>query len=155
MTTAHQRVSRIQRVRSGFARKEVKAAILIGVVAILTGLVLELRAAQNPTGHWGGDRIGLEVTDKGLRADLDCAHGAVDEPLKLDSDGRFDAKGSYIQESPGPEREGQLLSSKPARYVGRVQGSTMTLTITLTETGQTIGPFSLTKDRAPRIVKCL
>jgi hypothetical protein len=153
MTIAHKELSSIQRARHGFT-KEAQAAILAGVIAFLAGAVLETGAVQNPIGNWGGDRIGLEVTEKGMRADLDCAHGTVDEPLSFDTSGRFDQKGLYVQESPGPEREGQLPQPKPARYAGRVQGSMMTLTITLLENGETIGPFSLTKDRLPRIMKC-
>lgn len=74
------------------------------------------------TGTWGGDHIGLEVTDKGAQVDFDCAHGSIDEPLTLDSDGRFGAKGSYAPEGPGPQREDQSGQGRPARYAGRVQG---------------------------------
>jgi hypothetical protein len=108
-----------------------------------------------PLGAWGGDHIGLEVTDKGAQADFDCAHGSVDEPLALDNAGRFNARGSYTRETPGPQREDQTRQDSPARYVGRVQGSTMTMTISLTESGETVGLFTLTRGKTPKITKCL
>ena len=110
--------------------------------------------APMPPGAWGGDHIRLEVTGKGAQMEFDCAHGAIDEPLGLDNSGRFEAKGVYVEESPGPQREDSPARSKPARYEGRVQDSTMTLVITLMENVQTIGTFSLTKGRSPRITKC-
>ena len=108
-----------------------------------------------PIGTWGGDHIGLEVTDKGAQADFDCAHGSIDEPMTLASDGRFDARGSYTRETPGPLREGQGGQAVPARYSGLVQGSTMTITISLTESGETVGAFTLTRGKTPKITKCL
>ena len=130
------------------------AFLLAGTMLLTVGGVGQKGDGQIPAGAWGGDHIHLEVTDKGAQVEFACAHGAVDEPLILDSVGRFAAKGSYTEESPGPQREDSPTRSKPARYAGRIQGSTMTLTITLTENAQTIGPFSLTKDRTPRITKC-
>jgi hypothetical protein len=108
-----------------------------------------------PIGAWGGDHIGLEVTDKGAQADFDCAHGRIDEPMTLDGGGRFDARGSFTAEGPGPQREGQNPPDQSARYSGRVQGSTMTITISLTESGETLGPFALTRGKTPKITKCL
>ena len=107
------------------------------------------------TGTWGGDHIAMEATDKGAQVEFDCAHGSIDEPLTLDDDGRFDAKGLYAAESPGPQREDQNRQGRPARYTGRVQGRTMTLTISLAESGETVGPFTLTRDRTSKITKCL
>jgi hypothetical protein len=131
----------------------VSAVILTGAVAVnIMGIVQ--KATEVPTGTWGGDHIRLEVTSTGGLVDFDCAHGSVDEPLILDSNGRFDARGSYTRESPGPQREDQPVRPKLARYTGGVQVSTMTLTITLPEEGQIIGPFSLVKDKLPRISKC-
>ena len=106
-------------------------------------------------GPWGGDHIALEVTAKGAQVDFDCAHGSIDEPLTLDGDGRFDAKGLYVAEGPGPQREDQNRQGRPARYTGRVQSSTMTVTISLIESGETVGPFTLTRGRTPKITKCL
>jgi len=131
----------------------VSAVILSAAVAVnIMGIVQ--KGTEVPTGTWGGDHIRLEVTSKGALVQFDCAHGSVDERLILDSNGRFDARGSYTEESPGPQREDQPARPKLARYAGGVQVSTITLTITLSQEGQIIGPFSLVKDKMPRISKC-
>ena len=131
----------------------VSTVILAGAVAVNVMVIVQ-KGTEVPAGTWGGEHIRLEVRPKGALVDFDCAHGSVDEPLILDSNGRFDAKGSYAQESPGPQREDQPARPKLARYAGSVQASTMTLTITLPEEGQIIGPISLVKDKVPRISKC-
>lgn len=111
-------------------------------------------ATRVPPGTWGGEHIVLEVASAEARAEFDCAHGTVDEALELDVEGRFDAKGTYVKERPGPQREDEPATGEPARYSGRVRGSTMTLTITLTNTGKTVGPFTLTHGKTPRLTKC-
>ena len=132
-----------------------RAASLVAALVAVTALCSPTYegAPSVATGTWGGDHIRLEVTDRGAQADFDCAHGSIDEPVTLDGDGRFDAKGSYAPEGPGPQREdGQ---GRPVRYAGRVQGSTMTVTISIVESGETVGPFTLTRGKTPKITKCL
>jgi hypothetical protein len=106
-------------------------------------------------GRWGGQHVALDVADAGGRIEYDCAHGTLDEPLELDRRGRFDVAGTHVRERGGPQREGEVLPSHPARYSGRVEGRTMTLTVTLTDTGDTLGPFTLTFGATPRLTKCL
>ncbi|HEX9670781.1 MAG TPA: hypothetical protein VGC93_15015 [Thermoanaerobaculia bacterium] len=132
--------------------------------AILSGLALlaacgsaaaagrEQRTA--PTGTWGGDHVLLEVTAGGAALELDCAHGTVEGPIRLDGEGRFDVGGTFVQERGGPVREGQE-NARPARYAGRVEGQTMTLTIAVGDGGDTLGPFELVRGRGPRLTKCL
>jgi hypothetical protein len=103
-------------------------------------------------GSWGGNHVALEVTSSGGTVEFDCAHGTITEPIALDDDGRFDAAGTYVREHGGPVREGEE-DARPARYGGRVQGQTMTLTITVA--GESVGPFELERGRTPRITKCL
>ncbi len=103
-------------------------------------------------GSWGGDHVALEVTAQGGSIEFDCAHGAIAEPIVLDDDGHFESTGTYVREHGGPVREGEE-DARPARYAGRVQGQTMTLTITVG--GEALGPFELERGRTPRITKCL
>ena len=107
-----------------------------------------------PTGTWGGQGIALAVTDTGAHAELDCASGDIAAPLTVDGGGRFAADGVFIQERPGPVREGEEADRKPARYAGRVDGETMTLEVTLTESKQTVGTFTLRRGATPRVTKC-
>jgi len=43
----------------------------------------------------------------------------------------------------------------PARYDGRVSRETLQLTVTVTDTQQLVGSFTLTRGAAPRLVRCL
>jgi hypothetical protein len=146
------------------------AVLIIGGIAFITparGDVVAISSSDGatktvftnsrrvPAGSWGGEHILLTVTDKGATFEIDCAHGTIDEPLALDANSRFSARGVYIRERGGPEREGQRPDSHPARYTGWSDGKTMTLTITLTDADQTIGEFNLALGRDPQMTKCL
>ena len=106
-------------------------------------------------GMWGGMHIGLEVSDSGARVVYDCAHGTIDQPMILNSTSQFDVTGSYVRERGGPLREGESAGSEPVRYTGRIQDETMTVTVTLVDTKETIGTFTLKHGANPRIRKCL
>jgi hypothetical protein len=106
-----------------------------------------------PAGQWGGQHVGMEVTDSGAELEFDCAHGRIVEPLALDASGRFDAKGTYTPEQPGPRREDES-SARNVRYSGRVEGSSMTLTIGAGEGSADLGSFRLERGRTPAIRKC-
>jgi hypothetical protein len=80
-------------------------------------------------GAWGATGIALEVTDSGGTIEYDCANGSITEPLVLDADGRFDAKGFHVPRHPGPTRDDDESKGMPVRYTGQVQGDTMTLTV--------------------------
>jgi hypothetical protein len=132
---------------------------------VATGLMVAAIACSNPTGPgdrlptgtWGGDHVALEVTVEGGRIEYDCAHGNLGEPLVVDRSGRFDVTGTHTPEHGGPVREDEALVSHPARYVGRVDGGLMTLTVTVTvtNTAETLGTFALTRGVAGRLLKCL
>jgi hypothetical protein len=108
-----------------------------------------------PSGMWGGDHMALDVSESGARIEYDCAHGTINQPLVLDSSGSFDVKGSHVRERGGPVREGGEVDGQPARYTGSIQDQTMKITVTLTETKETVGTFNLTHGKTPRIRKCL
>jgi hypothetical protein len=107
-----------------------------------------------PTGMWGGDHIALEVSDSGARIEYDCAHGTINLPLTLDSSRSFDLRGSHVREHGGPVREGEETDGQPARYTGSIQDQKMTITVTLIDTKETVGTFTLTHGKTPRIRKC-
>ena len=107
------------------------------------------------TGSWGGLHVGLEITAEGARLEYDCAHGTIDGPIVPDRAGRFAAVGTHTAEHAGPIREGEPDAGRPARYRGKVAGKTLTLTVTLTDSGEEVGTFTLTRDATPRITRCL
>jgi len=108
-----------------------------------------------PTGIWGGRGIRMQISDSGASLEYDCAHGSIDELIATDSTNRFDVKGVLVRERGGPVREGEDSEGEPARYTGHIDGKTMTLTVTLTRTNETVGTFTLSRGKAPRLVKCL
>jgi hypothetical protein len=106
-------------------------------------------------GTWGGPHISVEVTDKGASLNYDCAHGTIDQRLKTDRRGHFKATGTHYREHGGPIRRDESQSGEPAAYTGTINGQTMTLTVTLTNTHETIGTFTLTHGKRGRVMKCL
>ncbi|MBV8859546.1 MAG: hypothetical protein JOZ02_21620 [Acidobacteria bacterium] len=109
---------------------------------------------EAPTGTWGGEHIGLEVTEDGGRVEYDCAHGTIDRRIITDAEGGFELRGTHVRERGGPVRKGVPEDSHPAVYKGRIKGDTMTLTVEESDTGQSVGTFTLKLGREPHVVKC-
>jgi hypothetical protein len=112
---------------------------------------------QNTTdlkGTWGGDHISMDVADSGAEINYDCAHGSITEKIVPDGRGAFVAKGLHVTERPGPVRQGDDLTGKPATYRGSVDGDTMKLTVTLSGSEETVGSFTLTHGKTGRVRKC-
>jgi hypothetical protein len=97
----------------------------------------------------------LLVTERGGSLEYDCAHGKIDQALVADGAGRFDLRGTHTREHEGPIREDEEADTHPARYSGTTDGRTMTLTVTLLDSGEEVGTFKLTRGQAGRILKCL
>jgi len=106
------------------------------------------------TGTWGGEHISLEVTAQGGQVEYDCAHGTVDQRIVPDARGRFDVRGTHVREHGGPVRGDETAYSHPARFVGEIQGDTMTLTVTESDTKEAVGTFTLVFGQRPRVMKC-
>src|SRR6201995_2791035 len=105
-------------------------------------------------GTWGGEHIGLEVTEQGGQVEYDCAHGSIDQKVVADAHGRFDLRGTHVREHGGPVRKDETADSHPARFAGEIKGDTMTLTVTETDTKVVVGTFTLVYGQRPRIMKC-
>lgn len=108
-----------------------------------------------PPGLWGGLHISLEVTVSGATVNYDCAHGEITQEIVPGDDGKFEVKGRFVRERPGPTREGDDGSGAAATYRGSIDGETMTLTVTLSASDEPVGTFTLTRGRAGRIRKCM
>ena len=105
------------------------------------------------TGTWGGPHVRLDVTSEGARIEFDCAHGTLDAPLIL-TDGRFDVAGTFVLERGGPLRIDEVERGQPARFRGRVEGTRMTLTGTLTDTKEALDTFTLVHGAEADLIKC-
>ena len=105
-------------------------------------------------GNWGGQNVGMVVTNDGAQLRFSCARGSIEEPLALDTEGRFSAKGTFTAENPGPTREDNPPQNKAATYSGSIRDQKMTLSITLTETKEQVGTFDLEYGKTGRVFRC-
>lgn len=131
--------------------------LAVALVLSLAGLNL-VAVNQTPVrvdaGTWGGDHIRLEVRENNADIQYDCGRGEIAGPLTLSRNRRLDLRGTFVREGHGPIRVGQPPVPRPARYEGRIKGKTLTLTVTLTDTSQEIGTFTLTRGHEGRLWKC-
>ena len=104
-------------------------------------------------GTWGGQHIRLSVHTDGAEVEFDCARGTIDGPLTLSTAGHFDARGTFMREG-GPIRLDVKRTGRPARYEGDLSGRELTLKVTLTDTAQDAGTFTLTHGSEGRLWKC-
>ncbi len=107
------------------------------------------------TGKWGGEHIGMVVSDSSATLEYDCAHGTIDEPIIPDAEGKFEVSGVHVFEHGGPIRIDEIPDEHPALYKGHIVGNEMTLILVITDTDTEIDTFSLTRGVDPLIYKCL
>jgi hypothetical protein len=88
--------------------------------------------------------------DTSAHVHIGCTYGDVHEPIVLDPSRRFDVAGEQ-NITAYPVDRGIL---HPARFTGSIDGSTMTLTVTLTDTAVTLGPVELTFEKEPIMGPC-
>ena len=112
------------------------------------------RTRPLPTGTWGGQHILLEATARRVSIEYDCAHATIDKRIVLDRNGRFEVSGMQVSERGGPVRQGSEKRGYAVRFVGEVKGKEMTLTVTKSETNESIGTFTLNYGQQPRLMKC-
>jgi hypothetical protein len=99
-----------------------------------------------PVGRWGGHNAELVVTADGATARFKCgATGTIGQRLALDATSAFDLPGSFVTPAIN-------LGVQPARYVGSVSGSAMTLALSVS--GQPNGTFTLALGTEPNFDPC-
>jgi len=103
---------------------------------------------------WGGDHVAMTVSDTATHLEFDCAHGDISGRL-TSSDGAIAANGTYVREHGGPIRVDEPVDAHPALYSGKLTGQMLQLTIRLTDSGDVIGTFSMTRGATGRLTKCL
>ena len=106
-------------------------------------------------GVWGGDHIGMVISDSSATIDYDCAHGTIDEAIIIDENGEFEVVGVHVFEHGGPIRIDETPDEHPALYQGSIEGEVMTLKVTITDTDQEFGTFTLNLGANPNVYKCL
>ncbi len=127
------------------------------LLLLLLGASATCRAALTgpvSPGDWGGEHIGLVVTARGATIEYDCASGTIDETI-VATDGLFSASGTHTPGHGGPIRQDEIPDKHPARYEGHVDGDTMILDVTLTDSGEKLGRYTLFRGRSAQVFKCL
>lgn len=109
-------------------------------------LLAVVLACSSPTapeaeGQWGGPDASLNLSRAGGVLSYPCGAGTMDANWTLSRDGVLAGNGQHFFGGGPVPIEGR--TSHPARYAGRIQGSILVLTVTVTDLGQTLGPFSL------------
>jgi hypothetical protein len=112
-------------------------------------------AAPDMVGEWGGEHILLSLTLDGGTLEYDCAHGTIEETIVPDRSGNFVVSGIHVREHGGPISEDEIPDEHPARYVGWTNGRSMTLSVTLTDSGDSLGTYELRLGEQARLFKCL
>ncbi|MEP7346653.1 MAG: hypothetical protein ABI877_15385 [Gemmatimonadaceae bacterium] len=105
-------------------------------------------------GAWGGVHLQLVADSSGGRLTYDCATGVIDLPVMVEN-GRLHATGTHSPGHGGPIRVGEEPVKLPARYDGELSGDKLTLTVTLTDTGQQLGVYQLRRGNPGQILACL
>jgi hypothetical protein len=101
-------------------------------------------------GTWGGDNAGLIATGADVHVHIACTLGDAVGPINPDQDGRFEVGGTYNVDAYPVDRG----ITHPATFTGRIVGTTMSLTVTLTDTARVLGPVSLTYGKDPAMGPC-
>lgn len=133
------------------------------LVLLAGALTLVGLAMANPTQEqdadassvlWGGRDINMQVTPQGAAVEFDCGHGSVLEPIKANAKGEFAARGTYTPEHGGPITLANPPRDLPAVYKGTIDGDTMHLEVVLADKEQQPQPFTLSRGKPGRVVKC-
>jgi len=114
-------------------------ASLMTIVVVACGSGTTAIGPSTLSGTWVGQNIVLTVTDTGAQLEMPCAHGDIAGALAQNP---FSVSGSFGREA------GPGFFDHPALYTGSVVDGTMTLEIRLTDTNQTLGPFTLIRGAA-------
>ena len=107
-----------------------------------------------PPGVWGGEHIHLDVDSNSAKVEFDCAHGTIEGPLAIDSNGEFSWKGTFSRERGGPVRRDDEESGQPAVYSGSMEEQTMKLVVRLANEKEPLDTFVLTRGKEGQIHKC-
>jgi hypothetical protein len=99
--------------------------------------------APDATGVWGGPEASLALSRAGGALSYVCGAGTMDATWVLSRDGRLTGTGQHYLGG-GPVPIGGR-PPHPAVYSGVIEGNTLILTVTLTDLGQTLGPFTLVR----------
>jgi hypothetical protein len=129
-------------------------AISLVLLIVSSGASKPRKMQRLPTGTWGGAHIRIEVGSRSATIDYDCATGAINGPLTIDSKGRFTWRGTYNREHGGPIRIDEKPNGRPVTYSGWIKDDNMTLTVKLSDTNEVLDTYTLRRGSVGRVFKC-
>lgn len=115
---------------------------------------MDTKSTAVPNGMWGANGIIFSVEAGGVNIQYECADGQIEQPLKADERGNFAVNGVHIRQRPGPMKLDDKQARQNARFEGKISGNNMTLKVTLTETGEVIGDYTLERGKNVRLHRC-
>jgi hypothetical protein len=124
--------------------------VILSALAVVACSTATSTPITEVVGTWGGDNVGMIVTGNDVHVHIACTLGNAVGPIHPNATGRFEATGTYNVDAYPVDRG----ITHPARFSGRIVGKTMTLTVSLTDTGQVLGPVTLVYGEEPRMGPC-
>jgi len=125
------------------------------IVSALLVITASAGAQENDNATaWGGRGILLRMTEQGATLQFECAHGAIQQTIQPDAAGNFSVPGTYTPERGGPIQKDNASPDLPATYKGSISGDTMHLEVIPSDKRLQPPPFTLTKGRMVKIVRC-
>ena len=132
-------------------------ALIAGCAANSTSAVTRASGVETvlKVGVWGSRLAMLSVAENEVATlELPCAHGTIPGPLTIDSDGKVDWPGQFVQERGGAVPENESGGENvPVRYRGTLTADTLTLDI-VTGGRSMNGRLTLVYGTQARIAKC-
>lgn len=116
--------------------------------------MLQTKKTKVAPGNWGGSGIGLDIEETTVVLEFDCATAEIPGNLMIDKAGNFSTSGVYTRRMPGALRIKLLPKPAAARFEGKISGKTMTLKITLTESDEKVGDYTLQRGKTRTIRRC-
>jgi len=132
--------------------KKSVAFLVVGLLAAGAIIAKTQRMNRIATGVWGGQHISIKVGAKSATIEYDCATGSIEGPLVLDSEGRFNLRGTHTMQRGGPIRADENPKGHPATYTGSIKGNTMTLTLKVADGEEET--FTLEKGKPGELFRC-
>ena len=124
--------------------------VILSVFAVAACSAATSTPITDVAGTWGGDNAGMIVNGNDVHVHIACTLGNAVGPIHPDVNGRFETTGTYNVDAYPVDRG----ITHPARFSGRIVGKTMTLTVSLTDTGQVLGPVTMVYGEEPRMGPC-
>ena len=141
------------RLRVAGCGLRVAVCIAVTLAACATEGVTPPDVEKLAVGTWGGDNVGILVSDTTAHVHIGCTNGYFRGPIRL-TQFRFEAQGYYYPRV-HPVAVGPAV---PARIMGSVTGNVVNFTVIVDDTVEkkttTLGPNSATFGKDPRMGPC-